>query len=202
MGTQRKVVALVGSYRKGGTVDAAVDAILAGAQGAGATVEKIYLIDCPIEFCRNCRACMQAPGEARGVCVHEDAMPGLLDTLAEADGIVLGSPVNFGTVTAVTKRFIERLACFGYWPWGTPAPKPRSASHPRRAVVVSSCAAPGVLGRWLFSAVRLLRQAAGLLGAHVVGVLFIGLAAQHPHPALSLRQRRRAERLGRRLVAG
>jgi len=201
MKTQKCVVALVGSYRKGGMVDSAIDAVLAGAVAAGARVEKIYLIDLDIEFCRNCRVCMQQPGEARGKCVHDDAMAGLLDTLAAADALVLGSPVNFGTVTAITKRFIERLACFAYWPWGAPAPKPRSKERPRRAVVVSSSAAPGFLGRYVFHAVGLLKQCAGLLGAKVVGVLFIGLASQVPHPVLSARQQRRAHRLGQRLVA-
>ena len=40
-----KVVAIIGSYRKHGTVDQAVDAILAGARERGATTEKIFLID-------------------------------------------------------------------------------------------------------------------------------------------------------------
>lgn len=201
MGGYKTVVAVVGSYRKGGMVDSAIDAVLAGAVAAGARVEKIYLVDLPIEFCRNCRACMQQPGEARGKCVHDDAMASLLDTLAEADALVLGSPVNFGTVTAITKRFVERLACFAYWPWGQPAPKLRRSALTRRAVVVSSSAAPGLLGRYVYHAVGLLKQAAGVLGARVVGVLFIGLAAETPLPRLSARQQRKAERLGRRLVA-
>lgn len=65
----RKVVAIVGSYRKGGTVDTAVDAVLAGAREHGAETKKIYLIDQHIEYCRNCRSCTQDPGETRGKCV-------------------------------------------------------------------------------------------------------------------------------------
>ena len=54
------VTAIVGSYRKGGIIDTAVDEILAAAEQEGAEVAKIYLIDRHVEFCRNCRACMQA----------------------------------------------------------------------------------------------------------------------------------------------
>ena len=54
-----KVTAIVGSYRKGGTVDRVIDEILAAAREAGAETTKIYLIDKHIEFCTNCRECTQ-----------------------------------------------------------------------------------------------------------------------------------------------
>ncbi len=48
-----KVVGIVGSYRKGKTIDSAVSAVLEGAQAKGAETKKIYLIDEHIEFCTN-----------------------------------------------------------------------------------------------------------------------------------------------------
>ena len=118
-----RILAIVGSDRKGGIVDTAVDEILATAREEGAEVRKIYLIDTHIEFCTNCRSCTQQPGPQRGKCIIEDDMSGILDEIERSDGIVLGSPMNFGTVTAVMKRFIERLACYAYWPWGMHAPQ-------------------------------------------------------------------------------
>ena len=120
-----QVTAIVGSYRKGGIVDSAVDEILAAAKEAGADVTKIYLIDKHVEFCRNCRACMQPEGPKRGDCSLADEMGAILDQIERSDAFVLASPMNFGTVTAVMKRFIERLACYGYWPWETTSPKVR-----------------------------------------------------------------------------
>jgi multimeric flavodoxin WrbA len=38
------VVAIIGSYRRGGITDQAVDAVLEGARAGGARTEKIYLI--------------------------------------------------------------------------------------------------------------------------------------------------------------
>src|SRR5690606_17046222 len=100
---------------------------LAGAREAGAEVAKIDLNDRPIEFCRNCRTCTQQEGLRRGECPIEDDMGRILDELERSDAIVLASPTNFGTVTALMKRFIERLVCYAYWPWGAPAPRGRNA---------------------------------------------------------------------------
>lgn len=196
-----KVTAIVGSYRKGGMADQAVDEILAGAQDAGAEVAKVYLIDRRIAFCANCRACMQEPGPERGRCAIDDDMTELLDLIDASDAVVLASPVNFGTVTAIMKQFIERLGVYAWWPWGAPAPKARKPQKDKRAIVVASSAAPAFLARLSSSIVGLLKKAADVMGAKTVGVLFIGLAAQIPGQPLDARHARRARRLGRKLVS-
>ena len=48
-----KVVAIIGTYRKGRIIDSAAAEILRGASSGGADTEKIYLMDQHIEFCRN-----------------------------------------------------------------------------------------------------------------------------------------------------
>ncbi len=58
-----KITAILGTYRKGGVIDSAVEEILAAAREAGAETAKIYLIDRHIEFCTNCRTCTQQEGE-------------------------------------------------------------------------------------------------------------------------------------------
>ncbi|GAB4255563.1 MAG: flavodoxin family protein [Deferrisomatales bacterium] len=195
------IVALVGSYRKGGVVDRVVDEILAAAEEAGAATEKIYLVDRDIAFCTNCRSCTQEEGPRRGRCIHDDEMGALLDRAERADGLVLASPVNAGTATAVMKRFVERLVCLAYWPWGAPAPKRRTPSRPRGAVVGAASAAPALVARLSGRLVKLLKDAAGLLGARTAGVVFVGLAAGEPAPPLPARVRRKARRLGRALAA-
>lgn len=196
-----KVVAIVGTYRKGGVVDMAVDEILASARDHGAETEKIYLIDRHIEFCTNCRTCTQQPGEKRGECAVHDEMGAILDSIEAADALVIGSPMNFWTVTAVTKRFIERLVCYAYWPWGVPAPKARTSRKNKPAVIVASSAAPAIMARTLTKMVKLLKDVAKLLGAKPAGVLFIGLAAGEQRPVLKDRAKKKARALGMRLVA-
>ncbi len=167
----RKVVAIVGSYRKGGTIDTAVQAVLAGAREHGAETQTIYLTDQHIEFCENCRRCTQAPGLQRGQCVQEDDLQSILDQVDAADAIVLGSPVNYWNVTAMFRRFMERLLGCIYWPWGQAMPKPRSQRLTRKAVLVASSGMPGFCIPLLTGAARALSVTAKMLGAKTVGRL-------------------------------
>ena len=196
----RKVVAIVGSYRKGGTIDQAVEAILEGARAKGAVTQTVQLRNCHIEFCTNCRQCMQEPGEARGRCVQHDDLEAILAGIGSADAVVLGSPVNAFNTTALFRRFIERLVGYGYWPWGQNAPKARTKLKPRKAVLVASAAMPGFLIPLATGAPRALRTAATLLGAKTVGKMWIGLSAQEEHQKLSTQTRLRARQLGTKLA--
>ena len=196
-----RITAIVGTYRRGGVIDSAVDEILDAASSAGAETAKIFLIDERIEFCTNCRTCTQQGGRQRGECVIDDDMAGILDVIERSDALVIASPINFGNVTAVTKKFIERLVCYAEWPWGTNVPRERNKRKDKAAVVVMSSAAPGWMAR-LFSRVgRFLKDAAGLLGARTIGVLAVGLAAGEERHEIGERTRKKARRLGERLVA-
>jgi FMN-dependent NADH-azoreductase len=197
-----KIIALVGTYRKGGIIDTAIDEILASAREAGAETTKVSLLDKHIAFCTNCRACTQQPGETRGPCPLKDEMSGLLDAIERSDALVLGSPMNFWTVSAVMKRFMERLVCYAYWPWGANAPKIRTIQKrtQKRAVVVASSAAPAIMARLSTQIISHLKKTAALLGARKIDVLFIGLAAQEQHQALSERVKTKARALGKKLV--
>jgi NAD(P)H-dependent FMN reductase len=196
----RKVVAIVGSYRKGGVIDTAVQAVLEGAREKGAETQTIYLTDRHLEFCENCRRCTQAPGLQRGQCVQKDDLQSILDELDSADAIVLGSPVNYWNLTAIFRRFMERLLGCVYWPWGMSAPQPRNTLPTRKAVLVASSAMPGFCIPLFTGAARALRVTARMLGAKPVGKLWIGLAAQKPQQALSSRTLAHARRIGLRLV--
>ena len=196
-----RVTAIVGTYRKGGVIDTAVDEILAAAGDGGAETRKIYLIDKEIEFCTNCRTCTQEAGEKRGACVIADDMGSVLDEIESSQGIILASPMNFSTVTAVTKRFMERLVCYVYWPWGARVPKERILKKGKQAVVVSSSASPAIMSRLTTPILGLLKNAVKLVGARPIGVLFIGLAAGEEKHDIGRQARARARRLGRRLVS-
>lgn len=198
----KTIIGIVGSYRKGRVIDSAVTEILKGAESGGAKTIKIYLTEKQIEFCNNCRSCMQEAGEKRGECVHDDDMEEILQQMDEADGYVLGSPVNFGTVTAVMKRFMERLAVYGYWPWGKiAAPKFRNDKLNKRAVVVTSFTPPAFIGRLLLSgAPRELKAMAKVLGARVVKILYFGMVGKKPEAGLDEKSLRRAFKAGKELA--
>ena len=195
-----KVVAIVGSYRQGGTIDTAVEAILEGAREKGAETEVVQLRDAHVEFCRNCRICTQQPGAERGTCPIEDDMDRILRELESADVVVLGSPVNYWNVTAIFRRFMERLLGFAYWPWGNPGPMLRKTVPTRKAVLVASSAAPGFLIPLMTGAARALRTTAAMLGAKPVARLWIGLAGKQPDQPISPKVLEHARKIGMKLA--
>jgi multimeric flavodoxin WrbA len=197
----KKIVAIVGSYRKDGIIDSAIDEILRASAEKGAETEKIYLIDRHIEFCTNCRKCTQAEGRQRGKCVQKDDLDMILTKIEQADGLVIGSPTNFFNVTAVTRRFIERLACYAFWPWGQKGPAMRSKEKCRKAVLVTSSAMPALLGKFFTGSLRILKITAETLGAKPIGALTIGMAALNEKQELPPAVVKKARMLGHRLSA-
>jgi len=196
----KKIIAITGSYRKGGIVERAVEAVLQAAAEKGAETETIRLMDHPLEFCLNCRKCNQEAGQRRGACVQQDEVGEILDRIEAAHGVVLASPVNFFGVTAVTQRFIERLVCYAYWPWGKPGPALRVKDRGLRAVLVTSSAMPAALGRVFTRSLSSLKRAAQTLGAKTVGTLFVGTAALHERQDLPKAILEKARKLGHELA--
>lgn len=202
MSERKKILAINGSYRDGGITDQAVEDVLDNLRALDVDVEHIKLREHPIEFCLNCRECMQQPGVAPGRCVHNDGMAELVQRIEAADAYVLAAPTNFSSVTALFKRFSERLSVYGYWPWGKAAPVFRRDKMPKKpAIIISSCAAPGILGRLTYVTNRNLRITAKTIGARVVGSMVTGLISQERKPELPKRTRFRARVLAPRLLA-
>lgn len=196
----KRILGIVGSYRRNGTIDTLVTTALSAAEEAGAETEKVYLIDRHIEFCTNCRTCTQEPGAGRGVCIHHDDMAAILDRYDASDGIVLGAPVNAFNVNALTRRFMERLLCLTYWPWGKGGYVLRKKPEGKKVVLITSCAMPSLLGRFFTGAPRALRVIAETLGARPVALLIAGLSAQQQKAVVPDRMLRKAREAGRKLA--
>ncbi|NLL57890.1 MAG: flavodoxin family protein [Firmicutes bacterium] len=197
-----RLTAIVGSYRKDGIINRVVDEILSSAREQGAQTNKIFLIDKHIEFCTNCRLCTQEKDLVRGECVIPDEMQSILDEIEQSDALIIASPMNFGTITAVMKKFNERLACYFWWPWGEYYPKKRNIPKNKWAVIVASSAAPGIIARFFFTGmVKQLKEIAQCLGAKNVNLIFVGLSAVKPQQELDNRTINKACRLGRKLIS-
>jgi multimeric flavodoxin WrbA len=195
-----RILAIEGSYRDGGIIDQAVEAAVEGALEAGAEVEVIRLREHPIGFCLNCRECTQQPGVAPGICVQDDVMRGLVAKIEAADGYILAAPTNFYTVTALFKRFMERLLVYAYWPWDMDSPQLRKRGQPPKpAMLIASSAAPAIMARLLYTTHKQLRITANTIGAKPIGTLGIGLIAKQPQPVLPENARRKAYRMGVKL---
>lgn len=100
-----KILALIGSPRKGSNTDTVVDRILAGAREKGHASEKLYVYDYEIAPCIDCRRCKDTPN----VCVLHDDMLLIYPKIEEADVIVFGTPLYWYGPTAKMKLLIDRL---------------------------------------------------------------------------------------------
>ena len=192
----KKIVALLGTYRKGHVIDKMVDVMLNELSEKGAKVEKIFLADKNVEFCINCRSCTQKEGIKRGECIHKDDMNAILDLVDSSDGLIIASPVNFNNITAMSRRFMERLICYTYSPWGVYFPKYRIKKTNKRAVLVSAAGAPSFFVYLFMTEVfRALKIQAKVLGAKPIGRLCMGLASVVENPKLSAATVKKAKRL-------
>lgn len=195
-----KIIAIIGSYRENGVTERVVDMILSSAREQGAKTKKIFLIDEHIEFCTNCRSCTQSKNLKRGECVISDEMNSILNEIEQSDALVIASPVNFGTITAVMKKFYERLACYSWWPWKARFPKKRKIQKTKPTVVVASSAAPGFFTRFLTKTVKHLKEIAKCLGSKKTSSLIVGSSAINPHQELKTRTKKKARKLGKKLI--
>lgn len=195
-----RLLAVNGSYRENGAIDQAVEVAARTAAQAGAAVEVVRLRDFPIEFCLNCRECTQTPGEEPGECVQQDGMRELVQKIEAADGFIFASPTNFYSVTALFKRFMERLIVYAYWPWGSHAPKYRKKGPTKRAILIASSAAPGFLARLSYPTLKQLRITAKTVGAKPVGSVFVGLMAQAEDPKLPEKAEERVRAAVKKLI--
>lgn len=196
-----KILVINGSYRDDGVTDQIVEVMVSSLKEENAEIEVITLRNYEIEFCLNCRECTQQSGVEPGQCVHHDKMSELVNKIEKADAYILASPTNFGSATAIFKRFMERLIVYAYWPWGVNSPKLRKAGVMRKkAALVSSCGAPGIMGRWLYGTHKQLKATAQIIGAETIGVIFTGLVSQEMHPPLAKKSVERAKSLAKKLL--
>ena len=103
-----KILGIAGSPRRGGNTNRLLAEVTRGAVDKGAAVRTIFLDNLDIAACRHCDACFIA-----GECTINDDMQMVYRELAEADAIVLASPVHFMGVTAQAKAVIDR--CQALW---------------------------------------------------------------------------------------
>jgi len=103
------IMAINGSPRKQWNTAMLLEHALAGAAARGAQTELVHLYDLEFKGCTSCFACKLKDGRSYGKCAMKDGLSPVLDKLAHADAIVLGSPIYFGTVTGEMRSFMERL---------------------------------------------------------------------------------------------
>jgi len=103
------VLAFNGSPRKEWNTATLLNKALEGAASQGAETELIHLYDLDFKGCKSCFACKTKGGKSYGKCAAKDDLAPILRKIEEADAIILGSPIYYGTVSGVMRSFMERL---------------------------------------------------------------------------------------------
>ena len=99
----KRVLVLSSSPRRGGNSDTLCDEFIRGAQQSGHEVEKLFLRDHKINYCMGCGVCNSTHN-----CIQKDDMESILDSMVNADVIVMATPVYFYTMDGQMKTLIDR----------------------------------------------------------------------------------------------
>jgi multimeric flavodoxin WrbA len=157
----KKILVLQGSPRKKGNSNLLSNQIAEGAQNAGAAVETIYLHGLEIAPCQACEGCQKPDAEG---CVIKDDMQTLYPKIADADALVLASPVYWFTMSAQLKLCLDRFYAFG-------ADDYRALSGKKVAVAMSYGDADP-FGSGCVNALRSFQDITRFVGSEIVGMVY------------------------------
>jgi multimeric flavodoxin WrbA len=104
-----KIIAVNGSPRKTWNTATLLNEALKGAASQGAATQLVHLYDLTFQGCISCFACKTKDGKSYGRCAVVDGLMPILAEIETVDGLFLGSPIYFGTVSGVMHSFMERL---------------------------------------------------------------------------------------------
>ena len=101
-----KVIAFNGSPRKEGNTNSLINVVFNELEKEGIETEKIWICGGRIQGCIGCLKCVE--NLDKRCSVKKDKLNDYIEKMVEADGIILGSPTYFGSVSAEMKMLIDR----------------------------------------------------------------------------------------------
>jgi multimeric flavodoxin WrbA len=105
-----KVIGIVGSPRKNGNTELLTKHALKAISEEGLRTELIRLAGREIKPCTACMAC-----RTQEICSIEDDFFPIYLKMKKAQGIILASPVYYGSATALIKALLERAGYIARW---------------------------------------------------------------------------------------
>lgn len=103
-----KVLGIAASPRRKGNSEILLNRALKGARSEGSKTKKVVLDLLDICPCKGCGICSKT-----AKCRIKDGMRGLLAAIKDCDGLIIASPIYFGSITAQLKIMIDR--CQPIW---------------------------------------------------------------------------------------
>jgi multimeric flavodoxin WrbA len=106
-----KVVALNGSPRKGGNTEHLIRHVLAALKEEGVRSELVQIGGKRVHGCTACGKCFE--NRNRKCVIENDFVNSCIEKMADAEGIIIGSPTYFADVSTPVKALIERAGFVG-----------------------------------------------------------------------------------------
>lgn len=100
----KKVLIISSSPRRHGNSDTLCDEFKKGAEESGNAVEKLFLADKKVGYCRGCETCSSFGNP----CPQKDDAAEIIEKMICSDVIVLATPAYFYTMSAQLKTLIDR----------------------------------------------------------------------------------------------
>jgi len=102
-----KIIAIVGSPRKGGNTEFLTEKLLEEARTEGAETFIHTLADMRVEYCLGCHTCLK-----QGACIIDDDLERVKEDMLNAQGIVWASPTQALTLSGRMKTLVDRCILF------------------------------------------------------------------------------------------
>lgn len=160
-----KIIGISGSPKLTGFTNLLLNKAMEGAASGGAQVETIALNQLEFDPCQECRSC----GDT-GQCALSDEMSPLYRKILSADGLIVASPIYFGSVSAQLKMMIDRLMCI--WNAKYMLKKKITRSAKRKGIFI--CIAGENKKEYFESAKKVVRMMFATVNVKYTGELFVG----------------------------
>ncbi len=183
----KKIVILLGSPRKKGNSTILAEHIAAGARGAGAEVESLFIYGMDIRPCMACWKC-QNP-ESKG-CAIQDDMQKIFPRLIEADAWVIATPVHWFNMSAQTKLWMDR--CFALARYG-------NNPFRKKIGIAITYGDTDPVKSGAVNAIRCFQDSFAYVGASITGMVY-GSATEAGEISSNTGLLAEAEELGRKLA--
>jgi multimeric flavodoxin WrbA len=102
-----KVILLSGSPQKNGNTVQVLEKCAESIRTAGLEAEVLSLAGMELRSCKGCWACHKS---CVGRCVIDDGLNSILPKIKEADGLIIGAPVYYGTARSELMSAMQRIS--------------------------------------------------------------------------------------------
>lgn len=106
-----RILVINGSPNSSGNTAGLIDKVVSAARAAApdSSVERVSLNELTYRGCQGCLQCLDASSHG---CSQVDALTPVLRRMAEADALIVGTPLYMSGVAGQTKMFLDRLCAF------------------------------------------------------------------------------------------